>query len=203
MIRGLFRTILAVGLMTAAVSTAATASSLNPVQALPVELPAKPAAPLLAMPDLDGRIHDLAALSGRWVLVHFWASWCGPCVEELPSLDRLQKAMGNRLQVLAVNLGDSAEKARQTSQPLALNIPVLLDLDSSFGGFWQVQGLPTSYLVTPTGTIWGGVLGTRNWADPRMVEWLTQLTDQAASNLQHSPIQGINPVQPGDQDEQR
>jgi|SRR5690606_10447233 len=181
MIRRIIRSGLAVGLMVAA-ALAAAGPSTDPSQDLPVELPAKPQAPALVMEDLDGRKHDLADYGGGWVLVHFWASWCGPCIEELPSLDRLQNALGKRLQVLAVNLGDTREKARQTAAPLGLTIPVLLDLDSRFGAAWQVQGLPTSYLVTPSGTIWGGVLGSRDWSAPPMVEWLTGLTDERAQD---------------------
>ena len=74
------------------------------------------AAPALALEDLSGKPHDLAAYRGSVVLVNFWATWCGPCRDEMPSIERLRTSLAGRpFTVLAVNVGESPRVARGVS----------------------------------------------------------------------------------------
>lgn len=116
----------------------------------------RPAVPELRLRGIDGGVHDLAALRGRVVLVNFWATWCPPCIEELPSLQRLWDAWRRHgLEVLAVNVG---EEARDVETFLAgfrpaLAFPVLLDEDGDAFGAWRVFGLPTTFVVDRQGRL--------------------------------------------------
>lgn len=144
---------------------------------LPSEFPIPPAAPPWELPDLESQRHHLQDYRGRWVLVHFWATWCGPCVEELPSLDRLRSQTGKALAVLAINVGEPVATITATVNPLGIGLPILRDADSQVSGKWQVQGLPTTYLVNPEGQIVGGAIGTREWDHPLIRHWILEKVD--------------------------
>jgi thiol-disulfide isomerase/thioredoxin len=105
--------------------------------------------------------------AGRLVLVNFWATWCEPCVKELPALDALARDLGNRgLTVLAVNV-DRGRRSHVTgyAERLGLTVPVLLDRDGAVRRAYQVRALPTTYLIGRDGRISGRVLGERPWDD--------------------------------------
>ena len=89
-------------------------------------------APALRLPQLDGSTLDLASLKGKVVLVNFWATWCPPCVEEIPSLQRLYQARKDRgLEILAVEVGDPREQVAAFLADKPVRFPVLLDTDGS------------------------------------------------------------------------
>lgn len=141
---------------------------------LPSEFPVKPDAPTWELADLTGQAYTLEDYRGKWVLMHFWATWCGPCITELPSLDRLQQQMGGRLEILAVNVGESVGIITGTTDQLNIDLRVMRDENSQVSGEWQVQGLPTTYLVDPDGRIFGGVTGTREWDNPTLKDWILE-----------------------------
>lgn len=134
------------------------------------------ATPALALEDLQGKKHDLADYKGKVVLVNFWATWCEPCREEMPSLERLRgKLAGKSFEVVAVNYGESREKVAQFLEREFVSLPVLLDTQKDAARTWNVQGFPTTFVVDARGRIRYSVFGTRNWSDEattRMVERL-------------------------------
>lgn len=104
--------------------------------------------------DLAGKPIHLSDYRGRLVLLNFWASWCGPCREEMPTLSRWQRRYGARgLQVIGVAMDDDAQVARQFLRRYPVSYPVIMGdapLGESYGG---VLGLPTTYLIDGRGRI--------------------------------------------------
>jgi peroxiredoxin len=132
--------------------------------------------PALALVDLAGRRHSLADYRGRVVLVNFWATWCDPCREEMPSMQRLvDRLAGRPFAVLAVNHGESAARAGEFVRRAALAFPVLLDPGQETARAWRVRILPQSFLVGPDGRVRYSVIGELDWASDAIVEAVRRL----------------------------
>ena len=99
---------------------------------------------------------DQVLANNKAVLIDFWATWCGYCVEEMPDLIRLQEAnKGRGFTVLAVNVGESSRQASAFSDKMKLNFPIVLDEDMAVSQKYGLVGIPTSILVNSTGKILG------------------------------------------------
>ena len=121
------------------------------------------AAPSLARPDLAGRTIDLRELRGRVVLVNFWATWCEPCREEMPSLERLRaKLAGRPFDVLAVNYGEGAPRITDFLRRQNVSLTVLLDPDKEAASAWRAGGLPMTFLVDAEGRVRYSAFGERD-----------------------------------------
>jgi peroxiredoxin len=128
--------------------------------AVSVKLKVGDLAPQFARNDLQGRSFDLKAQRGKIVLIDFWASWCPPCVVEIPHLGQLQKQYGGRgFQVVGVSMDDSVGTTRETMRKIPFHYPVVQG-DAKFGNLYGgVLGLPLQYLVGADGkilAIWSG-----------------------------------------------
>jgi peroxiredoxin len=124
------------------------------------------ATPALALSDTEGNAHGLADYRGKVVLVNFWATWCGPCREEMPSMEALRESLqGRPFAVLAVNVGEGARTARAFAQTMSLQFPLLLDQDTKTTKAWGARILPASFVVGPDGKIRYSYLGAIDWTD--------------------------------------
>lgn len=133
-----------------------------------------------SLPDLDSQQRDLDEYSGKVVLVNFWASWCLPCIEEMPSVKRLAQAMRDRpFAVIGVNVGEGKRRVQATAKRLKIDFPVLLDRDSSVFEAWGANVLPTAYVLDPSGRVRHIARGPMEWDRPDLVEILVQLTEEA------------------------
>ena len=122
------------------------------------------AVPDLAGTDLQGQVWRLADLRGKAVLINFWASWCAPCLAEMPSLQSLTQVYGpQKLVVLAVNFKQSASSVRQHVQRTKLDLPVLLDPTGAIAREWGANVFPTTVLVAANGQVRGLVRGEMDW----------------------------------------
>jgi thiol-disulfide isomerase/thioredoxin len=127
-------------------------------------------APALSVTDLDGKEVALADIKGKLVLVNLWATWCQPCLREMPSLERLQTNLGDGLIVVAISQDHGGAK---TVEPflgkLGLdNVKTYLDPKSKASHAFDVRGLPTSILIDGDGKVLGKVEGGADWDSDKM-----------------------------------
>ncbi len=135
-------------------------------------------APALRLPDLQGKQVDLATLRGRVVLVNFWATWCPPCVEEIPSLQRLYARLQPRgLEILAVDVGEDADTmgAFLADKPVAF--PVLMDSQAEALKRWGVYAFPTTLVLDRAHRIRYAVFGAFDWSSQEVIDALSPLLD--------------------------
>ena len=131
-------------------------------------------APALQFTARDGRPARLADFRGRFLLVNLWATWCAPCVREMPSLERLQAQLGNRLAVLAIS---EDRQGGAVVEPFLAKLglerlAVYLDPQDAAQQAFHARGLPTSYLIDPEGRILGLLEGAAEWDSPAMLQRL-------------------------------
>ena len=135
-------------------------------------------APELKFKDLVGRMHDLAELRGKVVLINFWATWCPPCRREMPSMERLAQALkGEPFVALAVDVGEDADTIEAFTSQLdtTLTFPILLDTRGHSMKAWKVAGLPTTFLVDKQGRIVASAIGGREFDHPEIVKTVREL----------------------------
>jgi thiol-disulfide isomerase/thioredoxin len=141
-----------------------------------IELPQKPAAPVLDLTDLAGKRHEMAQYRGRVVVVNFWATWCAPCRRELPSLQKAaEKFKPDNIAVLAVNVGEPADRIARFLSDRGVSFPVLADPKAKTPGPWQIQGMPTTYIIDKDGRIYYGAIGERDWTSAAVTRQLRDL----------------------------
>ena len=134
--------------------------------------------PALRLNDLDGMGHDLAELRGKVVLVNFWASWCPPCVHEMPSMQKLWADWrGDGLEILAVNLGEKDAAMRAFVARHQLGFPILLDPAKQAAKAWKVYAYPTSFILDRHGLIRLAVAGGIDWGDSEVRTQIRGLLD--------------------------
>jgi thiol-disulfide isomerase/thioredoxin len=116
---------------------------------------------------LEGTTKNLSAYKGNLVLLNFWASWCGPCRIEMPSMQTLYQRYKNRpFAFVALNLGETKETVRRFVDKQKINFPVALDEYEEAGFIYGVEAIPTSYLIDRAGNVVGGVQGSIRWDTP-------------------------------------
>lgn len=102
--------------------------------------------------DTTGKTHTLAGYKGKWVLVNYWATWCPPCLQEIPDLIALHENKKNNLVVIGVALDfRNAQQVTDFADGLMVNYPIVLDNSQVVNQIGPVQGLPTTYLYNPDG----------------------------------------------------
>jgi thiol-disulfide isomerase/thioredoxin len=102
--------------------------------------------------DTEGKSHTLSAYKGKWVLVNYWATWCPPCLEEIPDLIALHENKKNNLVVLGVALDyRNAKQVTDFADGLLVSYPIVLGSPKVTNQIGPVQGLPTTYLFNPEG----------------------------------------------------
>ncbi len=138
----------------------------DPYAALEVQRPhVRLPAPDFTLPSLDGRRVSLADFRGKVVLLNFWATWCQPCREEMPSLQALWESYRDRSFAILAVAADrgSLRPVKKFADRHGLDFPVLLDADGRVRGRYEVYALPMSYLIGRDGRISGRVPAARDW----------------------------------------
>jgi peroxiredoxin len=155
--------------------------------------PAEPsAAPDFALSTLEGRPVRLREFRGKLVLVNFWATWCAPCLHEMPSMEQLyQTFKQTEFVLLAVSMDRQGEGvARPFVDKLKLTFPVLLDSTLEVSRQYSVRGLPTTYLIDPEGLLIGVAIGARDWHRTEAKALIAGLLRQLPAPSDH-PTQAV------------
>ena len=136
-------------------------------------------APQLALNNMDGKAYDIRNFRGRWVFVHFWASWCGPCRREMPLINELVPKINHKqMEFMLVNTAESEDTVFSFIATVAPGLNILLDTDGQATERWQPRGLPASFLVDPTGKLRYLALGGRPWNEPAYHNFINTLIRQ-------------------------
>jgi peroxiredoxin len=122
--------------------------------------------PAFTLPATDGTTHSLAAPRDRTVLVHFFATWCEPCREELASLSHLARTSSTTLSVVAVNVAEVPVRVRRFLDTTPVDFPVLLDTDRTITRAWGVAALPTTFVLDRKLVARLFVAGDVDWTRP-------------------------------------
>ena len=123
--------------------------------------------PPLALQDHSGRAVSLADYRGKVVLVNFWATWCAPCIAELPAMQKLRdKLSAAGFEVLAVNYKDTPKKIDDFLARRPLKLPIPRDADGAAAKTWGVRTFPTSFVIDAEGRIRYWVMGEVDWLSP-------------------------------------
>lgn len=129
-------------------------------------------APSVAFETLDGAALDLGEFKGEVVLVNFWATWCAPCVREMPGLERLHQALKDEGFLVAAVSEDRGGAAKVTPflDRLGLDaLPVFLDRKGALARAFAVRGLPTTFLIDRNGGVVAGLTGPAEWDSPEAI----------------------------------
>lgn len=131
-------------------------------------------APEISFADAEGKSFGLGDFAGKTLLLNLWATWCAPCVKEMPSLERLQELLGDKMTVVAISQDRGGAKAVEPFVgKLGLKlVKVYLDPKSAVGRAFKVEGLPSSFLIDREGRLVGRVEGEADWDSPKMLEAL-------------------------------
>lgn len=110
-------------------------------------------APDFALELISGESVTLSDYQGKVVLLNFWAVWCPPCRQEMPSFQSIHERYGDEIVILGINAGDSRADAASFVQEFGLTFDILLDSRSEVEFLYRVRGLPTTFLIDPQGVI--------------------------------------------------
>lgn len=134
-------------------------------------------APDFSLPALDGQRIRLSDYRGKVVLLNIWATWCLPCVEEMPSMERLHQTMSEEdFKILAVSIDASgAEAVRAFMKHHGLSFTALSDPQNTIRSLYQITGVPESFIIDRNGVIVEKVIGPRDWAAADTVGFLREL----------------------------
>jgi peroxiredoxin len=159
---------------------AARAQSKVNYKAIPNLEPMKEKAPTpdFSVSDPQGKKISLKDFRGKVVFLNFWASWCVPCREEMPAIERLyQEFKDKNFVVLAVSVKDRRQDAIDFAKELKLTYPVALDPEGHVGLLYGAWGLPTTYLIGPKGEGLARAWGPADWYSPAARNIIKELID--------------------------
>jgi peroxiredoxin len=135
-------------------------------------------APDFSLASLSGDDRSLESFRGSLVMLNFWASWCGPCAKEKPSMVSMYSALKDKgLEIVSINLQEDKQTAQTFADEHEIPFTVLLDKQGEVGGMYGVRSIPTTYIIGRDGTVLGGAIGAREWDEDKMISAFTQLLD--------------------------
>lgn len=143
-----------------------------------VERDHPPALEDFTLTDHRGEEQSLSDYAGQVVLLNFWASWCPPCVHEIPSMNRLDRILGDAFAIVSVNYQESARHITDFMEEVRVDFPVLMDRDGKVAARWRVFAFPSSFVLDRDGVVRYSVNSAIEWDDPEVVARLKALVGE-------------------------
>jgi len=150
----------------------------------------QPVFPPVAMPftahnfdvtDIDGTQYRLSDYKGKVIVLNFWATWCPPCREEMPAMNRAHHKLKNDdVVVLAINVGEDEDTIFEFTGNYPVDFPLLMDKDGTVIKRYPVMGLPTTYIISPTGVVTHRTIGVRAWDDDNLLNQLRNMQNNSS-----------------------
>tara|TARA_B100000029_G_scaffold294312_1_gene287675 strand:+ start:51504 stop:52064 length:561 start_codon:yes stop_codon:yes gene_type:complete len=138
------------------------------------------AVPDFSFPDLDGNIIQLSNFKGKVILLNIWASWCIPCLDEMPSLENLYqslKSLNKKFEIVAVSIDAlGADVVRKFVKKYKISFPVALDPRHKIKKLYSVKGVPETFVIDAKGMLIQKIVGPRKWDDKKTIEYFNKLT---------------------------
>jgi len=136
-----------------------------------------------ALKDDSGKLHKLSRYKGKLVVLNFWATWCPPCREEMPAMERAwQKLQGHNIVFLAINVGETEEQIFPFTASYPVSFPLLMDIKGETIKRYPVAGLPTTFIIDPRGRVISRAIGTREWEHPAIINYLIKHAKPSSNN---------------------
>lgn len=133
-------------------------------------------APEFSGKNLNGESIDLSKLKGKVILLNFWASWCGPCVAEMPSLERLSNSVdSDDIIVVAINVGESSEVVSKFIDKGKYTFTVIPDSKKEIATKYAIRSIPSTYIIDKDGMIVASKLGSQEWDSQSVIDILNKL----------------------------
>ena len=136
------------------------------------------ALPDFTLSDMSGKAHTLSNYRGKVVMVNFWATYCGPCIKEMPSMANLKsKLAGKPFEILAIDMAEEKADVSAFMQryKIAVNFPILLDTEGEVIEQWMVSAVPTTFIIDPQGNIRYALYGGLEWDNDEVIETINTL----------------------------
>ena len=135
--------------------------------------------PDFILTDIKGKDWQLSSLHGKVVFINFWATWCPPCLQELPSMEALNKSMADKpFQMLTILYNDRPEFGQSLVSKSGYNFPVLIDSDSSTAKEYRLTGVPETYIVDTQGILREKFIGPFEWNSSKALQILGKYLPQ-------------------------
>jgi peroxiredoxin len=140
-------------------------------------------APDFTFPGLDGKNTSLSDYKGKVVLVNIWATWCPPCVEEMPSMQKLYNEFnGKNFEILAVSIDAAGiDAVAPFMKKHKLSFPALMDPNGTIKSMYRVTGIPESFIIDKQGILVGKIIGPRDWATQEVFGFFQDLIQRPLS----------------------
>jgi peroxiredoxin len=140
------------------------------------------------LPDLQGNMVQLSALRGKVVFINVWATWCPPCIEEMPTIQRLYEHFrGRDVEILAISADAlGAQVVAPFMRDYQLTFPALLDTKGTIERLYRTSGYPESFIVDKNGRLVEKIIGPRDWAHPQMLALFERLLTAPMSDTKSS-----------------
>ena len=137
--------------------------------------------PAIDLPDISGNRLQRMNFAGKLSVVNFWATWCPPCIEEIPSLNRLKQQMeGRPFELISINYAEEKSTVLEFMRRIEIDFPVLLDTSGEHAKSWKVISYPSTFVIDMQGNIRYGVNAAIEWDSPELLRQLEVLMHPTA-----------------------